>query len=537
MIVRLYSLALLVSVLSGVVSAEDQVRKDLDQLRKDLDQLRKEKIADRAEIDALRKERAAAQTPIASVQTAVESKYGHLTPVTTKTGKLTLSGMVQVWYMAIENDNIGFFGDRQGSAASGVIGDVNEHRDNDTFSVRRAEIKFTMDLHEHIQAVVMFDPSRPVSGRPSPNAPVGLWATGAQTTTLEGGALEEPGFAAGLRMFQDAYIKYQGYVPYHDFTIGQFKPFIGEEGIRASSQLDFCERSMLGQLGDRRDLGLTVHGTWWDERFQYWLGVFNAAGDFFQTRAEQQNRPDDNDEKDLTWRLLLRPVWKQKSWGNLELGVSGQHGLHGEAGNPRVSTALGAGVLNVDGLNKRRTYANRWYAWMSYLPSGPAKGLWVRGEWAWIKDRAEPGSVSGFDATGFATNTASAYRAPNPFDVSGFYVAAGYKISESNWKDEAPGWIKPFEFAVRYEQFENILATDLVAPDQRTDTFASDVWTFGFNYYINGHHAKIQVNYHIVDDPDEGSTVNRTLAVPANRPRHFRGVDNNSLVVSFQVAW
>ena len=80
---------------------------------------------------------------------------------------------------------------------------------------------------------------------------------------------------------EDAWINYHGVIPHHDFYIGQMKPFVGEEGIRSSAQLDFVERSFCGLLDDRYDLGAAFHGTWWDDRFQYWGGVYDGAGNFF----------------------------------------------------------------------------------------------------------------------------------------------------------------------------------------------------------------------------------------------------------------
>src|SRR6185503_6670032 len=108
----------------------------------------------------------------------------------------------------------------------------------------------------------------------------------------------------------------------------------------------------------------------------------------------------------VAWRFLVRPVWKNECWGSLELGASGQHGIHGEAGNPRVPTVAGATTqFTVDGLNRRKTFANRYYLWASYAPRGPVRGLWIKGEFAWMQDRAAPGSLVGWSS--FAANGTS----------------------------------------------------------------------------------------------------------------------------------
>ncbi|HYG74318.1 MAG TPA: porin, partial [Planctomycetota bacterium] len=310
----------------------------------------------------------------------------------------------------------------------------------------------------------------------------------------------------------DAYINFHGVIPHHDYSIGQFKPAFGEEGIRSNAQLDFVERSFVGQLGDRRDLGIQAHGTWWDDRFQYWIGAFNGAGNYYGSAGDFQNRSDDNDEKDFSYRVLLRPLWKNECWGSIELGFSSVMGTKGES----------AGQLPLDapvnGLNRNQSWAIRHAGWASYLPGGPVKGLWLRGEWGYIKDRNAPGTV-------VDVANVEIQQAGKPFVSTGWYAAAGYKISDSVFCDSAPGWIKPFEVALRYDTFENVQVADLTNQNH-TDNFSTNVWTVGLNYYIKGHDAKIQMNYNIVEDPDID-----------NDARSFHDVKNNSFVVNFQVAF
>jgi hypothetical protein len=307
-------------------------------------------------------------------------------------------------------------------------------------------------------------------------------------------------------------------IPHHDFTVGQFKPFLGEEGIRSSAQLDFVERSIVGQINDARDLGLTIHGTWWNDRFQYWLGVFDAAGNYYGSAGQAQNRSDDNDDKDYSARVLVRPLWKNECWGSIELGYSIQGGRHGEsnASNPLNDPH--------NDLNRTSSWALRHGAWFSYMPGGPVRGLWIRAEGSWIKDRNAPDSV--LDETAADENGNGFQDRGKPFVSKGGYVAIGYKISDSRWNDCSPGWLKPFEFALRAETFENIQIADLVSPDLHTDNFKTHVYTAGINYYIKGHDAKIQLNYNKVDEASDG-----------NANRSFREVRNDNFVVNFQVAF
>src|SRR4029079_6031623 len=113
----------------------------------------------------------------------------------------------------------------------------------------------------------------------------------------------------------------------------------------------------------------------------YWGGIFNGAGNYYLSAGQFQNRGDDNDEKDYVLRAIVRPLWKSECWGSLELGWSSQFGHKGESsGQDPIANP-------VNGLNRNGTAAIRHAAFMSYMPGCIARGAWIRGEWAWIKDR------------------------------------------------------------------------------------------------------------------------------------------------------
>jgi hypothetical protein len=323
----------------------------------------------------------------------------------------------------------------------------------------------------------------------------------------------QTGAGAAPRLLQDAYINYHGVVPHHDFTIGQFKPYISKEGLMGNAELDFVERSMVGQTGGVRDLGVQIHGSWIDERVQYWLGAMDGAGDYFGTQGQLQNRSDNNDDKDFFVAANFRPVWKQEKWGSLELGGSYQFGTHGETG---TEDPVNIGVLN--GLNRHQDTAQRLHAWASYAPGSVARGWWIKGEYAWIRDRVAPGALDDLVNGAFVTGS-------KPFSIDGWYIATGYRIDKSVFADSAPSWLKPWEFTFRYDTMRNVLTAD---PDYNahTDRLSTTVYTAGVNYYIKGHNAKIQANYNWVREGTEGHVARGT-----------REVRNDNFVVNFQVAF
>ena len=519
-------LALIFSAgLSHAATQVDDLKLEVEKLRKEINQRNDGKAS-----------------PIGKVDRMMGDKYGPNSPVTTHAGKLQISGLLQVWYQAVQNDNVGIVkaagGNNLDASAGAFPGtESNEVNDNDTFRIRRSQLKFTIDIHENISAVVMIDPAREhnISYYPLP--------TFSRHDALFGG----PFFAqtgAGLQggntivpqLLQDAYISYHGVIPHHDFTIGQFIPPSGEEAWRGDGYLEFVERAMCTGVNKVRDIGAMVHGSWINGRVQYWAGVFNGPGGSMLADPEileAGNRSDDNDAKDVAWRVAFRPVWSTDpcTWyGRLELGFHRTDGVKGEAG----STNNEANWIN--GLNKEQTSAYRMGAWAWYRPGGPVRGAWFRGEWSQAHDRIGGSNIlppTQLLQLGSNTDAGAAAIQMNPgaVTVSGWYFATGYKMSESRFAEDLAGCsnfvgkaLHDMEFAFRYEVFQNISAEDLVNPDRNTDLFKTQAYTAGINYYIKGFDAKLQANYIWVDEPSDG-----------NPNRGLREVRNNVFVVNFQV--
>ena len=513
------------SVLARGANAAD-VRSDIELMKKEIEDLRKN-IGEKSLHDA---------TPISSDTSCkvLDNCSCGNAPVKTKSGKLTLGGLVQVWYYAPQHDSRALFD----SPVTGIV-DSNEAVSN-TFRVRRAELTTVMDIHENVTAFVMTDFAREIGGFPSVPSNQGFKSANnispeLATTGITGrtGAIAAVQSGAGgvPNILQDALINFHGFIPHHDFTVGQYLPTFSEEDFGPNGQLDFVERSFIGNIF-ARDLGATIHGTWWcsDDgkyagpycgagspgRFQYWFSAFNGAGNYLQSGGQSQNRADDNNDKDFLATLLVRPLWNQETWGSLELGSSGGFGRHGAEG------VLDPIATPLDGLNRKEVMATRYSNWMRYQPGGCAKGLWFKGETSWIRDRNAPGTVIDLlagdaDGTGFQTN-------PNTTHVFGFYTSVGYKFSDSPWFNCGcnNSWLKPFEFDFRYEQFDNVMIASAVN-NADTNVYETKVATPGVNYYIKGHNAKIQLNYNFVRNP-EGPAYAK-----------FHNVKGDNLVINFQV--
>jgi hypothetical protein len=475
----------------------------------------------RAEVDGLRRQLSASggSQPDKPVQAALNRRgWNENAAITTRDGRLTVGGLVQVWAYSIQNDSLGYADLDQVVPAGGETVVSNELGDNDSFRVRRAQLRFTLDLTRHLRSVVQLDFAREATAFP-------FFPT--NQAAREGGAVSDLSCGCGPtdvplsspafgrhpgrcnRMLEDAYLEYHSFVPHHDFRVGQFRRRLGEEGSRDDGALDFVERAMIAQLGELRDVGVQAHGSWLDERVEYWLGIFDGAGTAFQHRV---NRPDDNDAKDIAATVCVRPVRKHETWGTLEAGYSVVAGVGGEAASHTPGTSP------INGLNRRETAHSLQYAWLSYFPGGPVKGWWLRGEWGRYRDRFAPSeATSGLDVVSLD---------PAPFTVSGWNFATGYRLDQSACRERLHRWLRPVEFAFRYDVMENAFFHDLVYPERRFDVFKTQVYTAGLNYHIASN-AKLQLNYNWVIEEDDRDLDDRQL----------REVRNNTLVLSLQVSF
>ncbi|MCZ7645457.1 MAG: OprO/OprP family phosphate-selective porin [Planctomycetota bacterium] len=522
------SLSVLAGIVAPAVTAASPTKEEFQKLKDELKKIRQQ----------VEGSRPVGEGVVGRADATVGDKYGGYGPnekVTTRSGNLKVGGLLQVWFYTIQNDQTGWVDPNQANGGGPAGFGSNEVSDNDGFRVRRAQLRFTMDIHENVTGYVAFDTAR--EAQSFPNLPQNQ----SQVKSGDGTAYYNSGSAAGGNFnngvvqsgagspnftLQDAYINVHGIIPHHDFTTGQFKRHLGEEGTRDEAYLDFVERSQITALADLRDLGSQVHGSWWDERLQYWLGAFNGAGTAFQHRG---NRGDDNDDKDWVAAILLRPLWKNEKFGSIEIGYSIMHGKGGESGG-RDAAQFNGGGTPVDGLQRNRTVHQLQYAYLSWKAGeeSPVSGWWIRGEWGQYRDRFAP--------TGEVASTAAAgVGDPAPFNVEGWYVSTGYRISESIWGeglrsggDFGKYVLEPMEFTFRFDRMENLFYQDLDNPGRELDVFTTDVITAGFNYYIKGHNAKLQVNYNWVNEEDKADNPNG---------RELREVRNNNLVVNFQVHW
>ena len=201
-------------------------------------------------------------------------------------GELKFGLLLQGWYVMDDS--------AQGSGTS-YLGNPTGVND---FRLRRAEIKLSGKVTPAWGYEVMIDPTK------SPSVTAG----------------------ADGKILQDFGISYLG-LKGHEFTLGQKKIAITEEGLRSSSEIDFVERSRIARIiGDQRQAGLFYKGSY---------------GSMFAAQASITNGLPSN-VAGTSDRLFYAARFDVKPAKGLVAGVSGGTGNQGTQGLTR--DRLGAHV-------------------------------------------------------------------------------------------------------------------------------------------------------------------------------------------------
>ena len=284
-----------------------------------------------SQLTALRRE--VRRRPVDSVATARENAA----PPSTGIGDIRTGGLLQVWY------------------AQGDGGFQN------TFRIRRAELKLAGDVSSRARWAITIDPAR-------------LLTTTSSTTDVNGIS-----FVTGTTVNQSSRILVDAYLglalsPHLELDAGQLKIPLGlEGGIQSPAALETVERALYtsdrargGIYGDSRDIGLLLRGPANDD-FDYALGYFNGVG-------ESQNDTDHNRAKAVAGRVAARMPFLHELW----LGASGAMGtssapdsvIRRRAG---AEARLIAGPILVKSEYMSGRDANRrgagWYTHLGYSPT------------------------------------------------------------------------------------------------------------------------------------------------------------------------
>jgi hypothetical protein len=217
---------------------------------------------------------------------------------------------------------------------------------NDTFYLRRLELKFNGKISPKADWTIMIDPAKNLK----------------LNSKSSGGSLTDASVDQSSRILQDAFLSYR-FNPHLSADLGQKKIPFGYEALQSTSTLDVIERALFmtqGKYADVRDTGLFVNGTW--PEIQATAAVLNGAG-------EVQNSKDTNAQKALAGRITFSPQMAK----GLQLGISG---ITEQAADNTKHERVGADInYRADKLTLRAEYAAAlqnqqrgfgWYAHAGY---------------------------------------------------------------------------------------------------------------------------------------------------------------------------
>ena len=146
-------------------------------------------------------------------------------------GELKFGLLLQAWYISDDSP-------RATDAIPPTSSTLGNFIGSNTFRLRRAEIKLNGKVNKSWAFEVMLDPSKAIV----------TTAAGVNNNTND------------AKILQDLAVTFTG-IHGWDFSLGQKKITLTEEGVRSSSELDFAERTqIIRAVSDRRETGFFYKG-------------------------------------------------------------------------------------------------------------------------------------------------------------------------------------------------------------------------------------------------------------------------------------
>lgn len=282
-----------------------------------------------------------------------------------------------------------------------------------------------------------------------------------------------PEFGGASTQLYDAYIGYKP-VEAADLRVGKFKPPVGLERLKSSTDLTFVENALPTLLTPNRDVGIQLGGSVLDKKLSYQAGVFNGVAD------DATLTSDDDDNKEFAARIIAEPV------KGVSFGVAGTTGnREGTTGTTQLSAYRTPGRVNFF------QYAAGSFADGQHWRIVPQASIY-KGPFSLLGEYA----ISAQEVRNGANAADLEHEA---FGVQAGWVLTGedssYKsISPANKFKPADGHWGAWEIAARYGELDiDNSAFPLFAT---ATTSASEAQNAGMalNGYLNDH-IKVQVDY------------------------------------------
>lgn len=280
-----------------------------------------------------------------------------------------------------------------------------------------------------------------------------------------------PDFGGGTTSLQDAWVDFK-YWKAAQLRVGKFKSPVGIERLQADADGRFVETALSTNLVPNRDVGIDLHGSFWDDALTYDAGVFNGVADSGSADT------DVHDDKEFVGRIFAEPFRNTKYdiLNGLGIGVGGSAGAsHGST----LATYRSGGQQTIFGFT-------------------PATGTVVaRGP----RMRIAPQAYYYYGPFGilgeYVLTSQEVRKAPATAKIEnqGWQIAASYVLTGENnsYKgivprasfDPGKGTWGAFEVAARFSQLSIDKAAFPTFANPLTSVKDAKAWDIGLNWYLN----------------------------------------------------
>ena len=319
----------------------------------------------------------------------------------------------------------------------------------------------------------------------------------------------------------DAYVDAR-FKPWFQVQAGKFKPDVGLERLQSGSAIKFIERSWVSNsILPNRDLGINVHGDFFDKRLHYGLGIYNGVAD----GGDNLTTGDTNSNKEYAARLFTTPFKGQDSvFEGLGFGIAATHShQNGPADGPTSANS-------VTGLPSDIKTPGQQAALLTYATSASAAGDKIR----WTPQLYYYNGPFGVLAEYAQSKTdivSSSSRIDNvkndAWHITGSWIITGENSSfgaikpKNAYNPDGSGW-GALEIVGRYQEinFDDKLfdgsATWLKASTNQSKS--AQAWALGANWYLNNN-IKVVADYEVTtfENSYNGSAIATSFERPNER--------------------
>ncbi len=299
-------------------------------------------------------------------------------------------------------------------------------------------------------------------------------------------------FDKGKAALNEAFIESR-HLSFAKLRVGQFKVPFSLANLTSSSQLDLLNRSLvIDNFAPDYDIGVMLFGKFWQEHFDYAIGVFNGRA---------LNQSENNPAKDIIARLVVAPFTTSSLafLQNLYLGMSASSGYReDDLSNKSYQTTIGTSFLSFGDqvqLEGKMQRLGTDLEWISGRASLKAEYLQAAFQKLQQKEKMYHATAEGF----YTTLT---------YFLSGEEKGENSTVKPKNNLNPEQGTWGAFEVVSRYEQLQ--FPSPALRDGLALGTSKVQAFTAGLNWYPNDD-IKLAMNFQHFYYPQSLKTENKVL--------------------------